>query len=248
MDSANKWFPFGLLPESGKPARVFCFHYAGGSSGVFKQWVSASDLSVEFIPIELPGRGTRISEPCLERMDRLMDLMVGRLASVLDERPFSFFGHSMGAIIAFEGAHRLQRKYGVQPSKLIVAGRHAPQCPDPTEFKIHMGDEALVQELKRLGGTPTEIIENAEILQFVLPMIRSDYRLHESYAYGGEKLNIPIIAHAGSRDIEANPSIMKLWSEVTDGEFELKEFDGDHFFVQRLGYSYLAEVARTAAS
>ncbi|CQR73884.1 Linear gramicidin dehydrogenase LgrE [Sporomusa ovata DSM 2662] len=245
MKITNNWFPFGYNRDS-KKARVFCFHYAGGSAAAFKHW-TISCLTVEFIPVELPGKGTRISEPCFEKFDCLIEELLSGLMTAINNRPFYFFGHSMGAIIAFEAAYQLKCKYGIQPEKLIVAGRHAPHHPDPSMFKSHMDDEALIGELKRLNGTPREIMENKEILQFLLPIIRSDYRLHESYCYRGQKLNLPIIAHAGKRDYEANAAIMKYWNEVTDGPFALKEFDGNHFFVQNLGEEYLSELIRAVS-
>ena len=243
MKNTNNWFPFARNQNIKKTTEVFCFHYAGGSSAIFKHW-TVSRLPVEFIPVELPGRGARIAESCVENFDCLIEQLISSLIAVINNRPFYFFGHSMGAMIAFEAAYQLQKKFGVQPEKLIVAGRHAPHRPDLSFFKSHMSDEALIWELKRLNGTPREILENREFIQFLLPMIRSDYKLHESYNYQGQKLSIPIIAHAGKHDHEANAAIMQHWQHVTDGTFAIREFDGNHFFVQNLGEEYLAELVR----
>ncbi|WP_312203353.1 thioesterase II family protein [Anaerospora hongkongensis] len=243
MKNTNRWFPFTRNQESKKTTKVFCFHYAGGSSAIFKHW-AVSRLPVEFIPVELPGRGARIGELCEENFDCLIEQLIPSLTAVINNRPFCFFGHSMGAMIAFETAYQLRQKYGVQPEKLIVAGRHAPHRPDLSFFKSHMDDEALIAELKRLQGTPPEILENKEFIRFLLPMIRSDYKLHESYAYRGQKLSIPIIAHAGKYDRDANAAIMQHWQQVTDGIFAIEEFNGNHFFVQDLGEAYLAELVR----
>lgn len=246
MPGTNRWFPFAHNRSGGNHKRVFCFHYAGGSSVIFKQWAAAG-RPVEFIPVELPGRGTRSAEACLENFDQLTEPLLSGLLQAIDNRPFCFFGHSMGAVIAFEAAWQLQTRYGLQPEQLIVAGRHAPHCPDPATFKSYMNDEALIRELKRLNGTPPEILENREILDFLLPMIRSDYKLHESYRYRGQNLNLPVIAHAGKYDHEANAALMRHWREVTAGSFALREFDGNHFFVQNLGEEYLAELMRITA-
>lgn len=244
MQSTNKWFPFAHNRDGRKHKQVFCFHYAGGSSVIFKQWAAAS-RPVEFIPVELPGRGSRSAEVCLENFDQLTEQLLTGLLPAIDNHPFYFFGHSMGAVIAFEVAWHLQNRYRIHPEKLIVAGRHAPHQPDPSIFKSYMNDEALIRELKRLNGTPQAILENKEILGFLLPMIRSDYKLHESYRYRGQKLNkIPVVAHAGKHDHEANAVLMQHWREATDGDFALKEFDGNHFFVQKLGEEYLAELIR----
>lgn len=243
----NKWFPFGQKQGSKKAKCIFCFHYAGGSSAIFKPW-TAPGLPVEFIPVELPGRGIRSREICLENFDSLIEQMLPCLIPVIDDRSFCLFGHSMGAMIAFEVACQLQSTYGIKPEKLIVAGRHAPHCPDPSVFKSHMNDEALIRELKRLNGTPREILEDKAVIQFLLPLIRSDYKLHESYRYRGQKLNIPLIAHAGKQDHDADVFAMEHWHEVADGPFEIKEFDGNHFFVQNLGAEYLSELVNIVLS
>ncbi|MGD8400920.1 MAG: alpha/beta fold hydrolase [Bacillota bacterium] len=237
----NNWFPFGTAQDHPTAKRVFCFHYAGGSSAVFKHWARGG-LPVAFIPVELPGRGTRISEPCPDEVASLLAELIPSLTAAIADRPFCLFGHSMGAVLAFEVAYLLRNQYGLQADKLIVAGRQAPHYPDPFEFKTYMGDEALIRELRRLGGTADQILESSEILQFLLPMIRSDYKLHESYIYRGQKLDIPIIAHTGRHDADAGAAVMKHWEEVTDGPFELHEFDGNHFFVQNLGEKYLREL------
>ncbi|MBU3186317.1 thioesterase II family protein [Clostridium estertheticum] len=247
MDKKNCWFPMNQKDDSEKLYRVFCFHYAGGSSTAYKNW-NKNSHPIEFIPVELPGRGTRIYEPCIEEFDVLMDELIPNLKKMIDHRPFFFYGHSMGAIIAFRAAYKLQKLYGIHPEKLIVAGRHAPHRGDSCVFKSYMGEEALIKELKRLEGTPKEALENKELLQFILPLVKSDYKLHESYKYYGEKLSIPIIAHAGINDGEANIDEMQHWNKVTGGSFEIKEFQGNHFFVQTLGNKYVSEIIKIVMS
>ena len=137
----------------------------------------------------------------------------------------------MGAAMAFYVAEHLQSKYGVRPEKLIAAGRQAPQDEDPGEFKTYMGDDALIRELKKYNATPKEILENEELLHFVLPEVRKDYTLNESLIYNGERIDAPIYMNCGSRDIGATSTIMQRWQSVTTKEFKEKEFEGDHFFV-----------------
>ncbi|MBE6089939.1 MAG: thioesterase [Clostridium beijerinckii] len=247
MNKLEEWFPFSSSNNYGKMGKVICFYYAGGSSLVYKSWAKA-DCPFEFIPVELPGRGTRILETCIENFDKLIDELLPNLLKIIDEKPFYFYGHSMGAAIAFEVSYKLQRLHGRKPEKLIVAGRHAPHKKDPSKYRSHMGDKALIQELVRLNGTPKEVLENKELLNFILPIIKSDYKISESYSYHGEKINVPVIAHAGADDKEASVEVMKYWGEVTDGSFQIKEFPGDHFFVQSLGEKYLLELVDSIMS
>ncbi|WP_103863498.1 thioesterase II family protein [Aquimarina sp. I32.4] len=239
MNYNNKWFPYGISNSKTPDAKVFCFHYAGGSSSIFKHWVT-KESTIEFIPIELPGRGGRIGEPCIENFNTLTHELIKNIIPLLDNTiPFFFFGHSMGAAIAFEVAYQLKSKYTISPQKIIVAGRHSPHKIDTSELHSRLSKDELITELRVLNGTPKEILDNKEIIDFLIPMIRSDLRLHESFVYQNQKLSIPIIAHAANQDIDATPAIMKHWQEVTRDECIVQEFEGDHFFVQNLGETYL---------
>jgi surfactin synthase thioesterase subunit len=242
MNSTKKWFPFLINQNNPAKKRVFCIHYAGGNAATFKPWVKRQ-RAVEFIPVELPGRGTRITESCYEDFNLLIKDLATDMIELLD-RPFAIFGHSMGALIAFELTHYLQRQYGLQPYKLVLAGRHAPHQPDPSNLNSSLSDQELIGALLNLNGTPREIAENEEMMQFLLPMIRGDLKLHESYRYRNQKLDIPLVLHAGTEDEDADLSIMRHWRHVTTAEVLTREFEGDHFFVQNLGESYIEAVIR----
>ncbi len=114
--------------------------------------------------------------------------------------------------------------------KLIVAGRHAPMNADPVVYKSSMGIDALKKELLRVGATPKALLENSDFAKFILPMIFNDYKLHESYSYHGEVLDIPIVALSGKDDTDANLDHMKNWNRVTSSDFKQFEFKGGHFF------------------
>lgn len=212
-----------------KPYRMFCFHHAGGSASSYYKLVKSSE-DAEFIPVEIPGRGTRISEPFAQDIQKLSESCAEAICSVLDERPVFLFGHSMGAAIAFKTAYILAEQYGVEIQKLIVAGRHAPQDEDPTEYRTYMGTDSLVQELIRIDAMDEEILSNSEFMNFFIPIIYSDYKLSESFRYHGEVLNIPITAHCGCQDDQANEKIMRRWESVCADTFVLKKFHGPHFF------------------
>jgi len=240
MSQAKQWFPYGAGKNKKSKIQIFCFYFAGGSSPVFKQWLNISE-KIEFIPVELPGRGMRIAEPTITNMADLVSELIPHIYEVVTG-PFYFFGHSMGALIAFNTVWELQNYGLLQPEKLIVAGRHAPHKPDPSRLNSKMNDTELTNELIRLNGTPIEILKNSDMMNFLVPMIRNDLKLHESFTYTNQKLRVPILAHCANLDHEANKPIMNHWSEVSESSFEVEEFKGDHFFVQSLGHKYVKKL------
>lgn len=245
-EQKSNWFPFGVNTNKGEvppQQQVFCFYYAGGSASVFKPWLNISKEN-SYIPIELPGRGIRIVEPCCTDMQEIVNVLIKKLLAVIST-PFIFFGHSLGAAICFQLAWTMQERGLPLPSKIVVAGRHAPHRPDPSRLQSNMSDPEMTAELRRLNGTPKDILDNKEMLNFLLPMIRSDLKLHESFNFSGQHLSIPIIAHCGKLDDEADEAIMSHWSKVTDSDFQIREFEGDHFFVQSRGQTYFHSLEDT---
>jgi len=240
----ERWFPFTTYPLNDYDhKKIFCFHHAGGSASVYRKW-TLEKRNVNFICIELPGKGTRRREPFVSDYMELLPSLCESIAKVSNGKAFCLFGHSMGAAMAFYAANYLQEHYGISPEKIIAAGRQAPQDEDPGEFKSYMGDDSLIQELKKYNATPKEILENKELLQFILPEVRKDYKLNESLIYHGEQVNAPIYINFGSDDIGATHEIMRNWQAVTTQKIHEKNFTGDHFFVLNSNQypEYLASV------
>ena len=248
MNNSNKntWFPFSHLNFINGESfhKLFCFHHAGGTASTYNPWITYQK-GIATYSVELPGKATRMSEEFITRYEKLVPEIAKAIDAEVGETPFSLFGHSMGAVLAFKTAFILEAKYNRQPAKLIVAGRHAPQDVFKDPYQTYMKDEKLVEELKRVNGTPLEILENEDILKILLPSIKNDYKLNESFDYQDEVLNIPIVAHVSSDDPDANLNQMERWKLVTNGDFKIKEFKGDHFFVYSLGEKYYEEVVAT---
>lgn len=240
----QRWFPFSTYALNDcEHKKIFCFHHAGGSASVYRKW-TLEKRNVNFVCVELPGKGTRRREPFVSNFMDLLPSLSECIIKVCAGKPFSLFGHSMGAAMAFYTANYLQKRYGVVPEKIVAAGRQAPQDEDPSEFKSYMDDDRLIQELEKYKATPKEILENQELLHFVLPEVRKDYKLNESLVYHGEQVSAPIYINCGTEDIGATQEIMENWQAVTTQKIKEKIFTGDHFFVLNSTHypEYLASV------
>jgi medium-chain acyl-[acyl-carrier-protein] hydrolase len=186
---------------------------------------------VEVLPVQLPGREARFREPAFTRLAPLVEALAGALRPYLD-RPFAFFGHSMGALVAFELARRLRRGTGLQPVCLFASGCGAPQARD-TETPIHTLPAAeFREELRRLDGTPREVLDNEELMDLLLPTLRADFALCETYTYtAGPPLDCPLNALGGLGDDTVSRRELAAWREQTTGPFRLRMLPGNHFFL-----------------
>ena len=180
---------------------------------------------------ELPGKGTRTGEAFATDVQDLLEPLCAAINAAVGDGTYALFGHSMGAAIAFYAADFMAKHYGKLPSRLIVAGRQAPDTENEGEFKSWMSDDALIAEMRMYGATPADVLENKELMDILLPRIRKDYALNDTLLYHGEKLHIPIAAHAAVEDKGATPDIMEHWSAMTTGGFSLRSFEGQHFWV-----------------
>lgn len=217
-------------PNPETKLRLFCFPYSGGGAHIFRMWANKLPALVEVCPIELPGRGTRLKEPLFTHLPPLVEALVQSLEKHLD-KPFAFFGHSMGGLISFELARSLRRQHIPGPVHLFVSGRSAPQLP--LEPPMHLLPEAeFMNELRRLNGTPKEVLEHEELMQLMLPILRADFTICETYDYGPEPpLDCPITAFGGFRDESVTPDRVEAWREQTRATFLVHMLSGDHFFL-----------------
>jgi len=146
---------------------------------------------------------------------------------------YAFFGHSMGAMIAFELARELRRRGAGEPRHLFASGRRAPQIPNTDPVTYNLPDAQLIADLQKLNGTPPEVLEHEELMQFILPLIRADFELVQTYEYmPDEPLQCPITAYGGIDDLEVPPDKLKPWKEQTQSTFEFLMLAGDHFFLR----------------
>ncbi len=210
--------------------RLLCLPHAGGSAAFFHDWAHRFGEDVEVLVARYPGRHERIADPPPTRMEDLADALAGALRDFLDV-PLAVFGHSMGASVGYEVALRLLRLYGAPPTALLVSGRTPPQTrdvslPDPGDA------EAVLAEVRRLGGTDAGLLEDPDLRDLVLPAIVADFRVVAGYTPRPVvPLPCPVVAYVGDADPDIDAATMRGWAAATRGDFSLEVFPGDHFYL-----------------
>ncbi len=213
--------------------RLFCFPYAGAGALIFRTWSDGLPADVEVCPVQLPGRGTRLMERPFTHFSPLIEALAQALVPLLD-KPFAFFGHSLGALVSFELVRRIRRQYGVHPVHLFVSAGRAPQIPHRGRPIHTLPDREFLMELRRLNGTPSELLGHEELMEIMLPVLRADFAVYETYRYSTEPpLNCPISAFGGLQDHEVSESDLEAWRAQTSVSFSLRMFPGDHFFLKQ---------------
>lgn len=234
-----------LAPEA--RFRLFCFPYAGGSAANYLKWPLALSPLIEVCAVELPGRGDRLREPPLTNMPALVSTLVAILTSWSD-KPFAFFGHSMGGIIAYEFACALQREAKPLPLHLFVSGCGKPGREKNKTIRFNLPEPEFLQTLRDLGGTPPEVFDHQELLELLLPILRADFQLIEEHQTTATALlDCPITALCGQEDAEIAIEDVERWGEVTTHEFSLRLFQGDHFFIKSNETLVVSTVLQTLA-
>jgi medium-chain acyl-[acyl-carrier-protein] hydrolase len=227
----NPWLAY-YKPNPQADMRVFCFPYAGASAAIYRTWADRLPKNLEICPVQLPGRGTRLSEQSFTRLMPIVEAVAPALRPYCD-RPFALFGHSMGAAIAFELARYFRQHYHCEPEHLFVSGRNAPQLPNEQPFTYDLPEAEFIDEVRRLNGTPKEILDHPELMQLMLPLLRADFSVIQTHVYvAGVPLNSSITAFGGLLDHDVTREGLAAWSSQTTGRFSLRMFPGDHFFLQ----------------
>ncbi|HKS46089.1 MAG TPA: alpha/beta fold hydrolase [Amycolatopsis sp.] len=218
---------FHEAPES--RTRLLCLPHAGGSASFYLPVSAALSPRIEVLAAQYPGRQDRRSEPAVGTIAELAD-RVHEVVSELDDRPLAIFGHSMGAILGFELARRLEAD-GRPAAVLFASGRRGPRT-HRCELVHQRDDDGLVAELKNLSGTDAALLDDEELLRMILPAVRNDYRAIETYERPpGAPLSTPIVALIGDDDPKSSVNEAKAWAEETTGDFSLRVLPGGHFYL-----------------
>lgn len=224
-----------FAPRPTARLRLFCFSYAGGGAAVFRPWALAMPPDIEVAAVMLPGRESRLREAPIRRMTDLLAALVPALEPQFD-RPFAFFGHSMGSLVAFEVARTLQRRGGPVPQRLLISGRRAPHLAE-REPPIHqLDDDAFIAEIqRRYNGIPPEVLQYPELLELLLPALRADMSVIETHRPHDEgqpsvPFNGPISVFGGRDDARATRQELEGWQAHTPEPLVLRQFAGGHFY------------------
>ena len=224
--------------------RLFCFPYAGGGASMYHPWRTLLSPEVEVCAIQPPGREMRLAEAPVTEWPVLVRQLEEAVQPWMD-LPFAFFGHSLGAFVAFELARALRRGGGPAPVHLFVSGRAAPHLP-ARRAPIHaLAEPEFIEAVRKLNGTPEEVLQSDELMGLLLPLLRADFRLFESYRFADEPaLSVPLTAYGGEADEDSPPEDVALWRQHTRGAFRHATLDGGHFFIHENRAALLAELGR----
>lgn len=226
--------------------RLICFPHAGAGATAYQTWARQLPSHVELCAIQLPGRENRFREGLPRSLPVLIESLASSIQSSAD-RPVAFFGHSMGALVAYEVARQLRQWGGPQPAHLLVSAHRAPHLPRRRQIH-HLPDSALVTELQAMNGGQARLAGHDELTRLMLPVIRADLTVMETYTHEpGAPLDMPITAVCGAWDPWVSPDEMEAWRQHTASAFSLRVLPGDHFYLRTNTGPLVAIIAHTLA-
>jgi medium-chain acyl-[acyl-carrier-protein] hydrolase len=219
---------------------LLCFPSAGAGAVSYRQWLNAFPPDVEVIPVELPGRGARAKEKPFTDVRALAHTLAPTLVSLMNQ-PYALFGHSLGALLAFEIACVAD----TVPVHLFVSAHRAPDCRQTAHALYNLPDSALCRELAKLGGMSEILLREPDVMSLLLPSIRADLQMTETYICDAAPrvLPCPVTAYAGIGDERVPMVQMEGWGRRTDRCFRLHALDGGHFYLQRAGCPLVTMIA-----
>lgn len=225
---------------SSPDTRVFCFPHAGGGASTYRRWAAAAPEGFQICAVQLPGREDRLREAALTDLHTIVRLVLPEIGPCLD-RPFALFGHSMGALIAFELARALRAAGAPLPGHLFISGRRAPQLPALRQPLHALPPGEFERALMAFDGTPREVAEDRELMALFEPVLRADFCVVETYRFeAAPPLPIPLTVFGGAEDREAPPADLEGWREHTTAFGGVHLLAGGHFFPRDCGAQLVA--------
>lgn len=223
--------------------RLFTFPFAGGGASAYRLWPAGLPSWVEVCPLQLPGREDRYREAAFTSLTGLSRALARELVPYLD-KPFAMFGHSMGALLAFEVTRALRRAEAAAPLALFLAAYPPPHVALARAAIHHLPDTDFIEEMRRMQGTPEAVLQSADLMAFMLPILRADFQACDTYTLAPElPLDCPLFMYGGDDDREVDAQTLAEWRAHTTGAFTLHTLPGTHFFVQSHRVLLLADIA-----
>lgn len=216
-----------------KEITVYCLPFAGGNTDSYRPFQKHISVPFRIRPIELPGRGRRIREPLLTNIHSMVEDILQQIGKELGRQRYVFYGHSMGALLAYLLTKRLVSTGQTPPLHVFCSGRKAPSLPHDRPFKHQLAKQNFLGYIDELRGLPAELLNNAEFMDFVEPILRADFQAVETYTYQpAPPLEVPITVLAGDKDPRTRPYTNLLpWKEESSYPVQIEQFTGEHFFL-----------------
>jgi medium-chain acyl-[acyl-carrier-protein] hydrolase len=237
------WIMGGRISPNAR-CRLFCLPHSGSGASQFSSWKNFLPSVLDICPVQLPGRESRFREAPFTQIRPIAENLANALEPYLD-RPYILYGFSLGALIAFEVARQLRRQKVDPPLSLYALARPAPHLPQTKRPLHQLPDDIFVAELtRRYNGMSPLILQDQELMKLLLPALRADFTVHETYVYQDEEpLACPIRAFGGNLDTTTTEDELRAWRLHTNASFELKVFPGDHFFIRNNQQAVLSSIA-----
>lgn len=242
LAQGERWVrPYRLSPMP--RWRLVCFAHAGGSASFFRDWADALPMEIDLLAIQYPGREDRYSEACLTDMHSLAEAAAQALHGYAD-RPLALFGHSLGAVVAYEVAARLEQR-AIAVEHLFVSAHPAPQCQRGGQ--LHQGpDQALLDDVRRLSSRPNPLLEDPALHELFLPGLRNDYRIVETYGRASpQPLRSRIEVFYPEQDPEVDLDEALAWQAASHQSLHLRRWNGEHFYLIEQRQALLDALATT---
>jgi surfactin synthase thioesterase subunit len=228
-----------------KAINLICLPFAGGNKYSYREYELKASSLIKVIPLEYPGRGRRIGEPLLGDMDLIVEDIFLQVKPLLAKGDYALYGHSMGGIVACLLARKIMDSNLAPPLHLFITGTTAPSSKGRSEFKRHLlGKAEFIDEIRRLGGSPDEILENEELLEYLEPILRADFKAMETFQYEEHpQLQIPFTVITGSEEKMKKEDIL-LWQRESAYEVEFRTLPGKHFFIMNYAYEIIELISK----
>lgn len=241
----NKWLQFS---KSENPTmRLFCIPYAGGNANYYADWYKQFDSNIEVCAVQLPGHGNRIGEEFITDIKAMVNEIFENIKKYLD-KPFAFFGHSMGGVLSYLVSVKVEEETGKTPVVIFESGSAPPDCLEVKEEFQSMSDERFIDKLLEYDAATEEVLKYPEFYEWFLPIIKNDFKLVGDYVFDEyKKLNCPIVLFAGTEDRFNVCRLKDKWGNFTNKEVHMYEYEGSHFFINQHKKDILHIVNETLA-